>query len=352
MAWDDWLIGGGSDYSTGDTGSVSDAWGSAGEDYGFEGRNYTPTTQTSGYYGDTSQMSYAPQQTAYWDSIFSSQKPDMNYAPQVQQTQQATFTPGAGPSASLGNQWAGISPSMTTAASTAPAFGDYLQQGVTLAEGGLNKLSQWGRQNPRLADFASKLLPAALAYNAQNQAAGLIKQQQGAQQAVAAKNAAIADTRNQLAQQQINQALSLYNPQEMGRRGMAQQQALAGQQLQRLEQQMASRGYSPADIAAAKRRAQVGDALGATYGFMQGYDTGRSALQGALQSAVALGQQYAAPADNTAMATYLRQAGTASGKTYGDMITTLLGDPNLEVAKRNVEVASPATRKRAGLNVA
>ncbi len=353
MAWDDWLIGGGSDYSTGDTGSVSDAgassgydYGYSGENYGLEGRAYAPTTAASNY-GDTSQMSYAPQQGgAFWDTIFSQQAPEMSYAPQVPQT---GFTPGAGPSASLGNQWAGISPSTTTATSSAPAFGDYLSQAATTAEGALGGLERWGQQNPRLASLLSQGLPALAGLQTQRRANDLMQQQLTQQRQVAAKNVAIADQRNQLAQQQINQALSLYNPQELGQRGMAQQQALAGQQLQRLEQQMASRGYSPADIAAARRRAQLGGSLSATQGYMEGFDRGRTAQQGALAGAVGLGQQYAAPADTSQIAQALSQSGAASSANYADLLGGLLGNPTLEAAKRTAAASSAATRKRAGL---
>ena len=363
MAWDDWLIGGGSDYSTGDTGSVSDAgassgydYGYSGENYGLEGRAYAPTNAASNY-GDTSQMSYAPQQGgAFWDTIFSQQAPEMSYAPQVPQT---GFTPGAGPSASLGNQWAGISPSTTTATSSAPAFGDYLSQAATTAEGVLGGLERWGQKNPRLASALTQGVGLLANASAQRRANDLMKQQLAMQQRqneqqqqVFAKNTGIADMRNQLAQQQVNQALSLYNPQELGQRGMAQQQAATGRQLQQIEQQMASRGYSPADIAAAKRRAQVGGALNVTQGYMQGYDTGRSAQQGALSSAVGLGQQYGAaptPADMSQAAGALSKYKTDQYAGLLNLANTAMGNPIAQTSANNTLGVDAALRKRLGL---
>lgn len=350
MAWDDWLIGGGSDSSTGNL----DGGGNAGynENYGNEGYSsqspqYQAPSYDPGYFSDTSSMSYAPQQSgAYWDSIFSTQAPNMSYAPQAAP---AVFTPGAGPSNSQANQWAGIAPSAAPAASSAPAFGDYLSGAANKTEGMLGGIEAWGRQNPRLASALTQGVGLLANARAQSRANDLTKQQLAMQQQAQTRNTAIADQRNQLATQQINQALSLYNPQELGQRGMAQAQADTGRQLQQLEQQMASRGYSPADIAAAKRRAQVGGATAATQGYMQGYDTGRGAQQGALSSAVGLGQQYATPADMSNTASALRNAGVAAGQSYTSLLGGMLGNPTLEATKRTEEASSAATRKRLGL---
>lgn len=321
-----------------------------------------PTSQNYGgssFFGDTSQMSYAPwalsSQPAWYDAVFQTQTPQMSMAPQ-QAT--PTFTPGGGPSASLGNQIAGLAPATSPALGNAGVTGDFGNLGQA-AERALGGIEAWGQRNPRLASALTQGVGLLANASAQRRANDLMKQQLAMQQRqneqqqqVFAKNTGIADMRNQLAQQQINQALSLYNPQELGQRGMAQQQATTGRQLQQLEQQMASRGYSPADIAAARRRAQVGGALNATQGYMQGYDTGRSAQQGALSSAVGLGQQYGAaptPADMSQAATALSTMGTQAGQNYASMLGGLLGNPTYEATKRTQESSAAATRRRLGL---
>lgn len=344
---------------------------SAGADYGFTpsggtgGQGLQAPSYNFGYtpsYGDFGSFgaggNYAPTQGAYWDTVFSAGSPVGNYGLSAG-TGAPTLQAGTG-AAGLQGPTMGAGPQLaaTPAVGNAGVTGDFGNLGQT-AESALGGIEAWGRQNPRLASLLTQGVGLLANASAQRRANDLMKQQLAMQQRqneqqqqVFAKNTGIADMRNQLAQQQVNQALSLYNPQELGQRGMAQQQATTGRQLQQIEQQMASRGYSPADIAAAKRRAQVGGALNATQGYMQGYDTGRSAQQGALSSAVGLGQQYGAaptPADMSQAATALSTMGTQAGQNYASMLGGLLGNPTYEATKRTQESSAAATRRRLGL---
>lgn len=344
---------------------------SAGADYGFTSSGgtggqglqapsydfgYTPSYGNFGSSGAGG--NYVPTQGAYWDTVFSAGSPVGNYGLSAG-TGAPTLQAGTG-AAGLQGPTMGAGPQLaaTPAVGNAGVTGDFGNLGQT-AESALGGIEAWGRQNPRLASLLTQGVGLLANAAAQRRANDLMKQQLAMQQRqneqqqqVFAKNTGIADMRNQLAQQQINQALSLYNPQELGQRGMAQQQAATGRQLQQLEQQMASRGYSPADIAAAKRRAQVGGALNATQGYMQGYDTGRSAQQGALSSAVDLGQQYGAPptpADMTQAAGALSQSKANQYAGLLDLASVGLGDPRREVAMRNKEASDAAALRRLGL---
>lgn len=344
---------------------------SAGADYGFTssggtgGQGLQAPSYDFGYtpsYGDFGSFgaggNYAPTQGAYWDTVFSAGSPVGNYGLSAG-TGAPTLQAGTG-AAGLQGPTMGAGPQLaaTPAVGNAGVTGDFGNLGQT-AESALGGIEAWGRQNPRLASLLTQGVGLLANASAQRRANDLMKQQLAMQQRqneqqqqVFAKNTGIADMRNQLAQQQVNQALSLYNPQELGQRGMAQQQAATGRQLQQLEQQMASRGYSPADIAAAKRRAQVGGALNATQEYMQGYDTGRSAQQGALSSAVNLGQQYGAaptPADTSQAAGALSKYKTDQYAGLLNLANTAMGNPIAQTSANNTLGVDAALRKRLGL---
>jgi hypothetical protein len=153
------------------------------------------------------------------------------------------------------------------------------------------------------------------------------------------RNNQLADQFNTQATQSVNEARSLYNPQEMAIRAMAQQQMGTQNLITAGERDMRRRGMSDAAIAAETRRARLGGTTGATTAYTKGLDVGRQAQQSALTSAKGLSQQYggvgAAPAlttnlggdANYTLANTLSKSGADTTANLKALLNLYLGDP-------------------------
>nr|MCH9837999.1 hypothetical protein [bacterium] len=118
---------------------------------------------------------------------------------------------------------------------------------------------------------------------------GLREEALASQRAALGQNQQMAQRANQESIRSFDEARSLYNPQEMGIRGMAQQRGTTQRSIEDTRKSLASRGLSPAAIDAEIRRLRLAGATNETSAYMRGLDTGRSAQAGALSSAKALG---------------------------------------------------------------
>ena len=118
---------------------------------------------------------------------------------------------------------------------------------------------------------------------------GLREEALASQRAVLGQNQQMAQRANQESIRSFDEARSLYNPQEMGIRGMAQQRGTTQRSIEDTRKSLAGRGLSPAAIDAEIRRLRLAGATNETSAYMRGLDTGRSAQAGALSSAKALG---------------------------------------------------------------
>ena len=144
-----------------------------------------------------------------------------------------------------------------------------------------------------------------------------------------------ADQFNTQATQSLNEARSLYNPQEMAIRAMAQQQMGTQNLITEGERDMRRRGMSDATIAAETRRARLGGTTGATTAYTKGLDVGRVAQQGALSSAKSLSQQYGSPTLTTSLggdvdyslANALSKSGADTTANLKAMLNLYLDDP-------------------------
>jgi hypothetical protein len=160
------------------------------------------------------------------------------------------------------------------------------------------------------------------------------------------RNNRTADQFNAQATQSVNEARSLYNPQEMAFRGMAQQRMGTQNLIRENERAMRNRGMSQAAIDAETRRARLGGTKGETTAYFQGLDTGRGAQRDALTSAKNLSQAYGnyganygtfsgAPGFTTSLggtpdytaAERMSKAGADMTKQYKDMLNLYLDDP-------------------------
>jgi hypothetical protein len=146
--------------------------------------------------------------------------------------------------------------------------------------------------------------------------------QQQAQQ----RNFAQADKMNAIADQSFNEARSLYNPQEMAIRSMAQQQMAQQRNMVDARTQMQRAGKSVGTIDAEMRRAKLGGTTGATTAYMTGLDRGRAAQQSALTSAKNLTSSYNANADYSG-ADRVAQAGQQTAQQLTGMLNSYLGNP-------------------------
>lgn len=217
---------------------------------------------------------------------------------------------------------------------------------VERATGALNRMEQWGQQNPRLASAIGQGIGALASYAGQRQAAKNIKAQEALQQqAIASQQQAVqrnnqqADFWNQQATQSANEARSLYNPQELGVRGMAQQVAATGRREQEARQAAMKRGMSAADAEAEARRVKLAGSQNATTGYLAGLDIGRQAQQAALSGAKGLSSQYAGLnyQPNTALAQYYAQQGQATGDQLRALLEFYTGDPSRRVIREREE---------------
>lgn len=219
--------------------------------------------------------------------------------------------------------------------------------------GALSAVDEYSRTNPmgtRLAmEGAGMLIGAYNQRNANKEARRIADIQEKDRQALRAlqaeqlkmqrdmyeRNNRQADQWNQQATQSANEARSLYNPQEMAIRGMAQQQMGTQNLINENERAMRNRGMSDAAIAAETRRARLGGTTGATTAFIKGLDTGRVAQQGALSSAKNLSQSYTSPGLTTSLgggvdftgAERMSTAGKDMTEQYKQLLNLYLDDP-------------------------
>lgn len=329
--WIDWYgYNDGVDYTPQQDAGTSGAMQGGFADTQVDYNAYTPqqdsgtTGAMQGGFADTPQQDYnfAPQQgtadaapTPFWDYTFSAGAggtPDWsgyaNYgagtAPglptNVAPSYQATFGAGSGatPGLTMGptgtssydlgasTQQAGLTGSFGGAGTTSAmqgGFADVTKQPGLLdqARQGFADLAKFGQDNKDLVKFGSQLA-GYLAAKPQQAAA---KQATAQQAAVVQENQQQARANNQQAAQSFDEARSLYNPQEMAVRGMAQQTAATQRGVADLRKQLARRGLSQASIDAEVRRARLGGSTDATAAYTKGLDVGRSAQQSALAAA-------------------------------------------------------------------
>ena len=151
----------------------------------------------------------------------------------------------------------------------------------------------------------------------------------------------MADYWNAQSRQSGDEARSLYNPQELAIRGMAQQQAATGRREQDAYAAAIRRGLSPADAAAEARRVKLAGSTAATTGYMAGLDTGRKGQEGALSSAKGLSMSYGAP--STALADAYNTMGQATGDQLRSLLEFYTGDPTRRVLREREEAETRST---------
>lgn len=277
-----------------------------------------------------------------------------------------SFAPGAGSTPAAPTGQAGLTGSFG-GAGVAADFGPYSgggdYSGYTTGAGAvepglldrlgtkLDSLEQWGKANPRTASALTQGIGALASAYGQRRAEKSLAEQNAlqraamqSQQEALGKNNALAAQWNEQAAQSMNEARSLYNPQEMAIRGMAQQSAISGRREQEAYANAIKRGMSPADAAAEARRARLAGSAAATTGFMAGLDTGRRAQQGALAGAKALASPYSALPGynpNVAEANYYANQGSLSAAGLQSLMERYLGQPTmtLEEAARRAKQA-------------
>lgn len=238
---------------------------------------------------------------------------------------------------------------------------------LTQARDGFAALSKFGRENADLVKFGTGLV-SALAGQSQMNAAKRQQAQSNEQmnrelamreKALASQmealqeNQQLARQTNQQATQSFDEARSLYNPQEMAIRGMAQQKAATERDVANLRQQLQRRGLSQAAIDAEIRRARLGGSTAATTAYTKGLDVGRTAQQQALTSAKGLqtnvpGLSYtpsSAAADYFArQAVTSQQQGDMTSAQMTKLLEDYLGQPTKTVQEARTKAAG-ATAK-------
>jgi hypothetical protein len=206
---------------------------------------------------------------------------------------------------------------------------------------GLSAVGQYAQQNPWAARFAVDAAGLGLGYMNQREANKLAKEQLQLQRETQARNNAIADRINAESTQSLNEARSLYNPQEMGIRAMATEQGNRQTAMNDAAAQMRRRGMSQAAIDAELRRARIGGAAGAATAYTKGLDVGRTAQQSALTSAKGLSQQYGG-SPNYGGAEMASRAGAMSTAQMQNLLNTYLYDP---VGRTNAQVIDEQQRR-------
>lgn len=171
---------------------------------------------------------------------------------------------------------------------------------------------------------------------AQGHAGGAMASQASA----SARNNSNADYWNRQSRSSADEARSLYNPQELGVRGYAQEAASTGRSVQDIRDRMARQGKSQGSIDSEVRRAKVAGSTNATTGYMKGLDAGRSAQTGALSSAKGLSSSYGgynAPAipsvsvpsfgSNSGAVDYYNDRASGNSAAIQDLLNYYLGNP-------------------------
>lgn len=251
-------------------------------------------------------------------------------------------------------------------------LGETLSGGLKAANSGLKSVREFGRENADLARLGIGLAGVYAARKDQKRQDELMRQTQAdrererqmkedlykqqlaamqrasghagaafnSQSSAVRRNNQQADYWNNQATQSANEARSLYNPQELGVRGYAQEAASTGRTVQDIRNKMARQGKSQSSIDAEVRRAKVAGSTNATTGFMKGLDTGRSAQTGALSAAKGLSSSYSALASpsipsvsvpnfgsNSDLAAYYGDQASANSNAIQDLLNYYLGNP-------------------------
>lgn len=238
---------------------------------------------------------------------------------------------------------------------------------LTQARQGFADLAKFGRENADLVKFGTGLVSAlagqsqmnaakrqqGMANDQMNRELAMREQAQASQMAALQENQQMARQANQQATQSFDEARSLYNPQEMAVRGMAQQNVATQRGIADLRQQLQRRGLSQAAIDAEIRRARLGGSTAATTAYTKGLDVGRTAQQQALTSAKGLqtnvpGLSYSpssAAADYFArQAATSQQQGAMTSAQLSKLLEDYLGQPTKTVQEARTKAAG-ATAK-------
>jgi hypothetical protein len=207
---------------------------------------------------------------------------------------------------------------------------------------------------------AGKLAKEQMGLQAQNMAAqkaayeremALREEAMASQRQALGQNQQMAQRANQESIRSFDEARSLYNPQELGIRGMAQQRGATQRSIEDTRRTLASRGMSAAAIEAEVRRQRLAGATNETTAYMRGLDTGRTAQAGALTSAKALGstmpglsysQGPNAPTftPNYGGADFYARQGAENSKALRDLLESYANYPTLraqEEARRDMQ---------------
>ena len=203
---------------------------------------------------------------------------------------------------------------------------DGFRGAVNRAETGLRGVQDFARDNYNVARLGLDLAGMGLSYKNRNDANDLAREQMQMQRAAQQKNAAVADRANAQSAQSFNEARSLYNPQEMAIRSMADAKMANMRAQEAARNQMQKSGRSKGTIDAEMRRAQLAGTTGANTAYLRGLDTGRAAQQSALSSAGGLARNYSTGADYSA-ADRVAKAGQSNSDQLTSMLNNYLGNP-------------------------
>lgn len=361
----DWNTGGGYDLgyspSQGQGLQMPSDW-TSGSGYDF---GYSPSQGlglTGGYTPTPSRGNYTPQtQTSFAPNVYS--MPGGGSTIGLQSPSRLGGTPGltATPTSGSGIRMGSFEPVQAGAPTTAAPTGN---TGITGSFGGaglptqggaqqtpildrisgtLSDIEGWGERNPRTASLIAQGVGALASYAGQRKANQAAEQQLALQRAQLDKSNAMADYWNTQSRQSGDEARSLYNPQELAVRGMAQQVASTGRQEQTARSAALKRGMTPAEAEAEARRVRLAGSTNATTGYMTGLDTGRGAQQSALSSAKGLSMGYGMPADTSGAAAGLRAGAAQTGDQLRKLLEFYTGDPTRRVLREREEVETRST---------
>jgi hypothetical protein len=388
MGWSDWNTGG--DYDTGadfDWGSVDNydygydygGGGGGGGDYGWGadpqwGGNGAGAGSIDWGNAGWSDWNTQSGEGAWWSGSGENASTNGGYA-----AGQGEFGQGQGMNDSYGWGEAAAAPTTGNAGITGDMGGaaatEEQKKTPSLLEnvqGGFKSLQKFGKDNADLARLGIGIAGVMTARKDQKRADQMMEQtladrewerkqkeqlyaaqlanmhrasgQSGAahrsQSSAVKKNNAQADFWNNQARTSANEARSLYNPQELGVRGYAQEQAATGRSVQDIRDKMSRQGKSQSAIDAEVRRAKLTGSTNATTGYMKGLDTGRTAQTGALSSAKGLGSSYSAlgsvavpgvsvpsMGSNSDLAQYYSDQASGNSNAIQDLLNYYLGNP-------------------------
>jgi hypothetical protein len=206
------------------------------------------------------------------------------------------------------------------------AVGDAASSAAGAVGRGFTAAGDYAQRNPWAARLAVDATGLGLNYLAQRKANKLAEEQLELQRRVQAQNEAQANLWNAQARKQLNEANSLYNPQQMAVRSMADTRAATDRAISQNAAEMRKRGLSQADIDAETRRARVGGSALASSAYTKGLDVGRSAQQSALTGAKGMSQQYSGT-PNFGAADAVARAGQLQAQQTQNLLNTYLRNP-------------------------